>query len=305
MRPMRSLPLLVSAILAASLATACSSSSSTTITSNLPHLYAAEPSANEVAVLAQPLSAGSLPGFVISGFNFNSGIAFDAAKKLYVTNTSGSSIAVFTPPYSAASAPSFTIAGVSSGLNIPEQLSFDGSGNLWVADQANKIIEYTPPFSAGSTPALHVSTGLSLPQGVAFDGAANLYVADNSGLLAMYASPYAAAPKTTANGLQFPLAIVTDVAHVYVADFGKKGIVVFNTPLVGGDTPAFTITTGLTNGPHGLTFDASGNLIAGTNAGEKVFYAPPFSAASAPLFTIPCFVSPPANCLTRQMAFGP
>jgi sugar lactone lactonase YvrE len=302
MGPARSL---LTCLIIVSLATACSSSSTSTPGPGLPHLYAAEPSANEVAVLAQPLSAASLPAFNIAGFNFNSGVAFDTAKNLYVTNTSGPTIAVFTPPYTSASTPSFTIAGVSSGLSIPEQLGFDAAGNLWVADQASKVIKYTPPFSAGSAPALHVMTGLSSPQGIAFDGAANLYVADNNGLLAMFASPYAAAPITTANGLQFPLAILTDATHVYVADFGKKGIVVYNTPLVGADAPVFTITNGLTNGPHGLTFDPSGNLLAGTNAGEIVLYSPPFSAASTPLFTIPCFVTPPGNCLTRQLAFGP
>ncbi|HME81093.1 MAG TPA: hypothetical protein VKF82_03340 [Candidatus Eremiobacteraceae bacterium] len=271
----------------------------------MPHLYAAEPDANQVAVLAQPLTGASLPGFAISGFNFNSGVAFDSAKNLYVTNTSTPSIAVFAPPYNAASAPVFTIAGVTSGLSTPEQIGFDAAGDLWVADETNGVIKYVPPFSASSAPALHVNTGLSSPQGVAFDSAANLYVADNAGKLAMFAPPYASAPTTTTTGLQFPLAIVSDGSHVYVADFGVKGIVAFNTPLVGGDTPVFTLSFGLLNGPHGLTLDANGNLLAGTNAGEIVIYSPPFTSTNFPVFNIPCFEAPSTNCLTRQLAFGP
>ncbi|HEV2908125.1 MAG TPA: hypothetical protein VGX02_02545 [Candidatus Eremiobacteraceae bacterium] len=299
--------LLLTSVTAVSVfASACSSSStSPTPTPVPPHLYAAEPDVNQVAALPLPLSAASVPAFNISGFNFNSGVAFDVAQNLYVSNTSGPSIAVFAPPYSAASAPTFTIAGGSSGLSTPEQIGFDASGDLWVADQTNKVIKYTPPFSAASAPALHVMTGLSSPQGVAFDVAANLYVADNTGLLAMFASPYAGAPITTANGLQFPLAVITDSAHVYVADFGKKGVVAYTTPIAAAQAPAFTITTGLTNGPHGLAFDSAGNLYVSTNGGEIVVYAPPFSAASTPTFTIPCFESPATNCLTRQMAFGP
>lgn len=304
---MRSPQSLLTALIAISvLASACSSSStSPTPTPGPPHLYAAEPDVNQVAVLAQPLAASSVPTFNISGFNFNSGVAFDVAQNLYVSNTSGPSIAVFAPPYSAASAPSFTIAGATSGLSTPEQIGFDAAGNLWVADQTNKVIKYMPPFSAASAPALHVMTGLNLPQGVAFDGAANLYVADNSGLLAMFASPYTGAPITTTSGLKFPLAVITDSTHVYVADFGTSAVVGYTTPITAAQVPAFTIHIGLTNGPHGLAFDSSGNLYVSTNGGEIAVFTPPFSSASPPTIIIPCFESPSTNCLTRQMAFGP
>ena len=293
----------VAVVLAAALACAACSSSATTPAPSGPHLFAAEYLANQVAVLGVPLSASSTPAFSVSGFNNDSGVAFDSMHNLYVSNTSTPSIAVFAPPYSAASTPSFAIAGVTSGLVTPEQIGFDPSGNLWVADEKPQVVEYKPPFSASSAPSQTVTMSLSSPQGVAFDASANMYVADNNTTLFVFAPPYSGAPLTTIHGLQFPLAVTLDATHVYVADFGTKGIVAFNLPIAGGDMPAYTITNGMTNGPHGLVFDSSGNLLVGTNAGEIVVFAPPLSAASTPLFTIPCFDAP--NCLTRQLAFGP
>lgn len=286
-------------------AVACSSSSTAPPAPSGPHLYAAEPNANQVAVLAPPLTMTSPPVFNIGGFNFDSGVAFDAAKNLYVSNTAGGSVAVFNPPFTASSTPAFTIAGLPSKLVTPEQIGFDASGNLWVADQINKVLEFMPPFSAGSVPALTVSNSINSAQSVAFDAAANLYVADNNGELDVFAPPYGGAPVQTTMGLQFPLAVTTDATHVYVADFGIKGVVVYALPVASGAAPAFTITSGLTNGPHGLTFDSHGNLYASTNAGEIVIYVPPLASSSAPLLTVACFVSPGSSCLTRQMAFGP
>ena len=284
---------------------ACSASSVPPPPPSGPHLYAAEPSANHVAGLSLPLTMTSMAAFNISGFNFNSGVAFDAARNLYVSNTGGASIAVFNPPYTVTSAPAFTVAGASSLLVAPEQIGFDASGDLWVADQTAKVLEFVPPFSASSAPALTVSNSITSAQGVAFDSAQNLYVADNNATLDVFTPPYNASPTQTMNGLIFPLAVVTDAAHVYVADFGNKGVAVFNLPVASGVAPAFTMTNGLGNGPHGLTFDGSGNLYVSTNAGEIVLFMPPFSAASTPVLTVSCFVSPSSNCLTRQMAFGP
>jgi len=285
------------------LACGCSSSATAPPPSG-PHLYAAESSANQVAVLKLALTMTSMPAFNIGGFTSNTGVAFDSAKNLYVSNTVAGSVAVFNPPYSSTSAPVFTIAGAASTLVHPEQIGFDSSGNLWVADQISTVLEFTPPFGAASAPALTVSNSVNSAQGVAFDASRNLYVADGNAALEVFAPPYASAPVKNTTGLQFPSAVVTDAANAYVADFSAKGVVVFSLPVTAVAAPAFTITSGLGNGPQGLTFDGSGNLYVSTNAGEIVIFVPPFSVTSTPALTVSCFESP-ASCLTRQMAFGP
>jgi hypothetical protein len=48
-----------------------------------------------------------------------------------------------------------TRATTQSGLSGPEGITFDGGGNLWVADGGNgRTLEFTPPFSSGQNASL-------------------------------------------------------------------------------------------------------------------------------------------------------
>ena len=62
------------------------------------------------------------------------------------------------------------------GLDFPEGLAFDSSGNLFVANAGdNTIMKYD---SSGHR-SLFASSGLDDPYGLAFDNSGNLYVANN------------------------------------------------------------------------------------------------------------------------------
>ncbi|MDE1816908.1 MAG: hypothetical protein KGI11_10170, partial [Thaumarchaeota archaeon] len=76
----------------------------------------------------------------------------------------------------------------------PEGITFDSSGNLWVADAANqRVLEYATPFTSGESASLVIGqsgfttntapnppTAASeyLPQGITFDSSGNLWIAD-------------------------------------------------------------------------------------------------------------------------------
>jgi hypothetical protein len=81
--------------------------------------------------------------------------------QLFVANVAGTTgrVDVFTLPITASSSPAFSLT---NGMNIPEAVAFDSSGNLYVGNLGNATVTvYTPPFSAASSPSttLTVSTG--------------------------------------------------------------------------------------------------------------------------------------------------
>ena len=64
---------------------------------------------------------------------------------------------------------------VAARLGFPYGVALDGSGNLYIADEANRHIRKVDPAGVISTAAQ-----LDFPRGVAVDGAGNLYIADLS-----------------------------------------------------------------------------------------------------------------------------
>jgi hypothetical protein len=72
----------------------------------------------------------------------------------YVCSVAGATgrVDAYNLPLTAASVPAFAIT---TGINLPEAISFDASGNMYVGNLGNSTITvYTPPFSAASAPAV-------------------------------------------------------------------------------------------------------------------------------------------------------
>ena len=91
------------------------------------------------------------------------------ATQLFATSVSNSPglVDVYNLPITAASAPAFSIV---SGVNLPEAVALDASGNLYVGNLADATISvFSPPFSSASVPTLiyKVSTGTFAIFGIA------------------------------------------------------------------------------------------------------------------------------------------
>jgi len=186
-----------------------------------------------------------------------SAIAFDSGGNLWVADSGGNRVLEYKAPFSIHEAASIVIgqssfttldsATTSTGLNTPNSLAFDSSGNLWVVDSSNnRVVEYKAPFSTGESASIVIgqssftvndytitnSTSLDSPYGLGFDSSGNLWVADLlNGRVLEYTTPLS----------------THEAASLVIGE------------------PSFTATNdevtkaGL-NAPNSLAFDSSGNL---------------------------------------------
>ena len=114
-------------------------------------------------------------------------VALDTSSYIYVSNNNASSgggwIAIFAPNSNGNIAPARLIQGGSTGLNEPEGIALDASGNLYAANRAaNSITVYAAGANGNVAPLRTISgskTGLNSPTGVTVDSNGYVYVANN------------------------------------------------------------------------------------------------------------------------------
>jgi len=177
------------------------------------NLWAADGSNASVQEFKAPFSIGEASSVFLGGFyldhpanatNFGpAGLAFDPSGNLWIADPGFNRILEFAPPFTNRMAASLVIgqSDLTSSSNSnnqsmvtePNAMTFDKSGNLWVADTGdNRILEFRAPFSNGesasvslgqpnllSTVANTTESTLDNPEGLAFDTHGNLWVADS------------------------------------------------------------------------------------------------------------------------------
>lgn len=194
-----------------------------------------------------------------TGLGFSQGMAIDpSGTHLYVVNQT-SVITEYDLPFTSCAgspptcndAPVATLSGPSTQLKSPFGISFDSSGNLWVANLNDAVTEYaplapgadnTPPVATLAGPA----TGLHAPDYVLVRGAT------------LFVSNFGAGPQNSITEYALPLTGCT------------------GTPPTCNEAPSVTLSgpaSGLDN-PSGFVFDASGNLFVVNQAGGS---SPPSS----------------------------
>jgi sugar lactone lactonase YvrE len=234
-------------------------------------------------------------------YNFPRGLAVDSAA-IYVADTGNRTIRKITvdgAPHVAGSALSgYGSAdgnGTAARLLDPAGLTFDGSGNLIVADAGNATIRKISPSLDVSTLAGRVSPGhgdgaagsarFGRPTGVVRDAQGNVYVADTlnhtirkvtpAGIVSTFAGMAGEYGEADGNGsnarFRFPTGVAVDPSgNVYVADWYHSTIRKI-TPARDVSTVAVLSDTGIPGGspypaaPEGLAVDSSGTIyVAGT-----------------------------------------
>jgi len=258
-------------------------------------------------------------------------IAFDSSGNLWVSDSGDSRIVEFTAPFStdenaslvlgeptlAVGAVGGTVPASQTNLNAPGGLTFDSSGNLWVADSGfDRVIEFKAPFSDGEAasavlgqdnytakefpnepgcpPNCGQPTAATLygPNDVAFDSSGNLWVADrNDHRVSEFTAPFSngEAAALTVGGscaifgevLEANCMSVIDYigfdhsGMLWVSDTGNGRVLGFPAPFSASENatvvlgePDFATTYGFVVNatqsnlvsPEGIAFDSSGNL---------------------------------------------
>jgi sugar lactone lactonase YvrE len=247
------------------------------------NLWVADSENDSVVEFKAPLTMGESWSTVIGEDSNNQpnatnldqpfGIAFDSSGNLWVADTSDNRVVEYKAPPSTGEAASLVIGQSSltaatnddaqSNMSGPEDVAFDGSGNLWVADTENsRVLEFTQPFSNGEKASFAIGapnftsfngndtqSTVTLPEAIAFDHSGNLWVSDsgNSRVLE-FAAPFTTGmnasrligqvsyiyggPNATQTMLGYPDGLASDGSgNLWVADSGFSRVLEYSDPL--------------------------------------------------------------------------
>jgi ligand-binding sensor domain-containing protein len=161
-----------------------------------------------------------------------------------------------------------------TGLNAPDGLAFDSSGDLFVSNYSgNTVSEFAP----GHTTPTATLTGLFGPTTLLFDKSGNLFVSnagnDDNGTSVSEFAPGATTPTATLTGVDCPAGLAFDSGgNLFVANFGYDNGTTVSEFAPGATTPKATLTGVFV--PGDLIFDRSGDLFVGNTYANNVNFAP-------------------------------
>jgi len=162
-----------------------------------------------------------------------------------IAHNPGANIAALFPLQAAAGAPflpdlssapnDFTLAitYTNGGLNSPQSVAVDASGNVWVANGANDTIsEFGPTIASGYSPISSSSgyTGAVEPWGIAIDNSGNVWASNASGgaggnslsefsSTGSFIASYPNGNSIGASGLDFPRGVAIDQSgNIWIAN---------------------------------------------------------------------------------------
>jgi streptogramin lyase len=158
------------------------------------------------------------------------------------------------------------------GLNSPQLLAVDGSGNIWAPNSGNypgTLSEFSPTGEPLSGANGFSGGGLNEPFAVAVDMAGNIWSANYGGGVSQHASggtPLSGALGYTAAGLVNPVAIALDAAgNIFTANLQNSTV----TKLSAAGTAIAQFSNGGIDKPYAVAVDASQNVWVANNGSSN------------------------------------
>ncbi len=305
-------------------------------------VYIADSGNNEVekvtpsgtlSIIAGNGTAGTpTPGVATnSDLNEPAGVAVDSSGNVYITNYAAYDVVKVTPAgvlsiIAGNGTDAAPVAGAATSSPMGEVwgVAVDSSGNVYVADSTEEVIEKITPSGTLSifagvvgqrgtpTPGPATSSHFHGPTGIALDAASNLYVADYgnariekitpSGTLSVFAGNGSFAAPTpgpaTSSALDYPFGVAVDAAgDVYIADTQNNEIeevmpegtlsVIAGNHTQGAPTYGVAATGSDLYAPEDVASTAAGRLYVADTSYNTVDLLAPLSptASAAPTVT--------------------
>jgi len=230
-------------------------------------------------VLGQQDFTQSAPGATAIGLNTPEGILVDHSGNVWVADWGNNRVLEFVkgggftdgqPAAVVLGQPDFihnAPATTATGMNGPNGVALDKSGNLWVADSGNnRVLEFMPPFTNGeaaslvlgqpdfvSNTAATTSTGMNGPNSIALDQPGNLWVADFGNNRVLEFQVPASATSLSCNPVSF-----------------SSGSASLCTAKVTGNAPTGTVKLSQTGGSGSVTFPSGSTCSLSTGGSCSV-----------------------------------
>ena len=251
-------------------------------------LYDADSAGGGILALNFPLATAG--NYTIDAGGCFQNLAFDSSDNLYATQcTPPSQFDIF---YAGGNGGEYASTPDATNTNVgtPMGIAFYPSGELFVTDDANGILGFTPPFT-GTPQSADTSNSVGsyeAPSQLAFDSSANAYIPDSQAntidyVVAGQTPPYAV-PYTLETGA-YPAAVAFYGNEMFVVESGRSEIAIYSTSAAFLNNPTTPATAVAIQTPNGIAFDAIGDMFVATGGnGSIVEYAPPYTGA--PIATI-------------------
>lgn len=250
-------------------------------------------------------TAGSADGTGASArFNRPVAITIDSSGNLYVADENNNAIRKITPAglvstFAGGSRGSADGTGSAASFGVPQGITIDNNGTLYVADTYNNairkitsagVVSTIAGGSSGSADGIGTAASFKYPEAITIDSSGNLYVADANNNAIRKITP-AGVVNTVAGGsygsadgtgkaasFKYPGGITIDSSgNLYVADTYNNAIrkitpagVVSTFAGGSGGSANGTGTAASFNFPTNITIDSSGNLYVADTSNNSI-----------------------------------
>ncbi|MGA1982059.1 MAG: PKD domain-containing protein [Acidobacteriaceae bacterium] len=249
--------------------------------------------ANILSVCVNPtsysaISCSSLLGDALANGTTGNAPTDTATAAIYIAHNPGSSlisdiynlapsVPVYTPVLGR-QPNDFTVAISYSGggLNTPQAIAIDGSGNAWIANEGGSSVTKLSSAGAVVTGSPYSGGGISSPYGIAIDLAGDAWIANSgNGSVTEYSATGTALSGTngfTGCNLSGPKGIAIDGSNdVWIPDYGHNDVCVLSNAGAVVSTLGTGYTGGGLNNPDAIAIDGSGNAwVANYGGGGSV-----------------------------------